>query len=45
MPVLHLFVHSLIRKSAQNNLFNCDSDATLEGTLYGGVNVEIEGAL
>ena len=33
-----------MRKSAQNNASNGEPDATLEGTLHGGVDVALEGA-
>ena len=44
MSVLHLFVHTLMRRSAQNNSSNGEPYATLEGTLHGRVNVALEGA-
>ena len=35
---------SLMRKSAQNNLSNGGPDVSLEGRLYDGLNVVLEGA-
>ena len=42
--VLHLLVHSFMRKSAQSNSPNGQSDAALKGTFHGGVNVVLEDA-
>ena len=44
MPVLHSFVNSLMRKGAQNNSASGGTDAELEGTRHGGINVALEGA-
>ena len=45
---LHLsypfFMHCLMRKHVQNNSSNSGPDATLEGTLHGGVDVALEDA-
>ena len=35
-------VHSLMRKSVQNNSSNGRSDAPQEGTLNGGLNITLE---
>ena len=43
MPVLHWFVHSLMRKGAQNNSSSGGTDAALEDTRHGGINVALEG--
>ena len=44
MSVLHLFVHTLMRRNVQNNSFNGGSDAVLEGALHGTVNIALESA-
>ena len=44
MSVLHLFVHTLMLRNAQNNSSNGGPDAVLEGALHGRVNVALEGA-
>ena len=43
--VLHLLVHSIMCKNTQINLSNGRLDPALEDTLYGWLNVALEGAL
>ena len=44
MSVFHLFVHTLMRRSAQNNSSNGGPDAAIGDTLHGRGNVALEGA-